>query len=132
MKDIHEIDVSIYIHCELSSATHLLSWEAPSINVRIIKWRARFGIDVVFWVACRSNLEDRKDTYQREHTVYEDPDTQSDDLFFADTRRKKVIVESQQDDTDDLFDALLQDEAVSDKRGDEDGSVHNDEDNSHE
>jgi hypothetical protein len=83
-------------------------------------------------VACRSNLEDRKDTYQREHTVYEDPDTQSDDLFFADTRRKKVIVESQQDDTDDLFDALLQDEAVSDKRGDEDGSVHNDEDNSHE
>lgn len=90
-----------------------------------------FGIGVVFCVACRSNLQDRRVAYQREHTIYEDPDVQSDDdMFFTDTRRRKVIVESQQDDTDDLFDALLQEEKAMDKRGDEEGSVH-DGDNSH-
>lgn len=80
----------------------------------------------------RSNLQDRRVAYQREHTIYEDPDMQSDeDLFFTDTRRRKVFVESQQDDTDDLFDALLQEEKATDKREDEEGSVHNGGDNSH-
>lgn len=90
-----------------------------------------FGIDVVFWVACRSNFQDHKAACQMEHTVYEAPDMQSDDLFFTYTRRRKVIAESQQDDKEDLFDALLQDKKSSDKREDEETSVHNDADNTH-
>lgn len=87
---------------------------------------------VVFCMACRSNLQDCRVAYQREHTIYEDPGMQSDDdLFFTDTRRRKVIVESQQDDTDDLFDALLHEEKVMDKQEDGEGSVHDDGDNSH-
>jgi hypothetical protein len=90
-----------------------------------------FGIDV-FCMACRSNFNDRRVTYQMEHTIYEDPDMQSDDdMFFTDTRRRKVIVESQQDDTDDLFNALLQEEKVMDKREDKEGSLRDDGDSSH-
>jgi hypothetical protein len=86
-----------------------------------------FGIDTVFCVACRYNFQDRKVPYQRVHTIYEDPDVQSDDdMFFTDTSsRRKVIVENQEDNTDDLFDTLLRDEKGMDKREDEGGSVHN-------
>jgi hypothetical protein len=91
-----------------------------------------FGIDVVFCMACRSELQNMKVVHQRDHTIYEDPDMQSDDdLFFTDTRRRKVIVKSQQDDTDDLFDALLQERKAMDKREDEEGSVHDVGENSH-
>jgi phage FluMu protein gp41 len=43
--------------------------------------------------------------------MYEDPDMQSNDgIFFTDNSRRKVVVESQQDVTNDLFDALLEEE----------------------
>jgi hypothetical protein len=101
-------------------------------KVRNSRIKNMFGTDVVFCVACRSSFQERRVAYERELTIYEDPDMQSDDdLFFTDTRRRKVIVESQQDDTDDLFDALLQEEKATDKPEDEEGSVHNDRDNSH-
>ncbi|PNF41201.1 hypothetical protein B7P43_G01455 [Cryptotermes secundus] len=80
----------------------------------------------------RRNFQNCGASYLRKHTLYAEPDVQSDDdLFFTDTRRRKVIVESQQDDTDDLFDALLQEDKVMDKRDDEEGSALDDGNNSH-
>jgi len=51
--------------------------------------------------------------------MYEDPDMQNDDdIFFTDSNRRKVVVESQQDVTSDLFDALLEEEkSVQQKEG---------------
>jgi len=59
--------------------------------------------------------------------IYEDPDTQSnDDIFFTDNSRRKVVVESQQDVTNDLFDALLEEEkSVQQKEGPGHDGAHN-------
>lgn len=65
------------------------------------------------------NFQDHKVTYQQVDNMYEDPDMQNDDdIFFTDSNRRKVVVESQQDVTSDLFDALLEEEkSVQQKEG---------------
>jgi len=81
-------------------------------------------------MVCRYSFQDCTASYQRVNTTYEDPDMQSDDdMFFTDTNRGKVIVESQQDASDDLFDSLLEEKSV-DKKEDE-GPVQDDSNNSH-
>jgi len=50
----------------------------------------------------------------------------NDDIFFTDNSTRKVVVESQQDVTSDLFDALLEEEkSVQQKEGPGDDGTHN-------
>jgi hypothetical protein len=86
------------------------------------------GDNGLFYVSCRYNFRDHKVTYQPVDNIYEDPDMQSnDDIFFSDTSRRKSVVESQQDVTGDLFDALLEEEKSVHKKPDKEGpdEAHN-------
>jgi hypothetical protein len=50
----------------------------------------------------------------------------NDDIFFTGNSRRKAVVESQQDVTSDLFDALLEEEKPVQQKEDEEGPVHDD------